>query len=456
MDPFTTVVGQLICQEFRLGRAGANLYVQILDGLRCQSTIGDVMHFGFGVDSIVRNLSATHEGGVLVILSAALAECYFENHAANTLWELVQLYKPANSGDPTPSPTQWLALIRQCSGVLTTDEFPRIAEYYMELHPQNSLDVGNPIQDPRPRKRGASSSQSVAEALLAVGKVSTGQIASITITGGADAGWLAALTDRFFNLRLVIYGIAGELLFKNFEDKERVQVIIMYELAYQEGDKKEIEVPGRLYCLRDATEFLLNKDHTYGSALLCGRVPWETALSLTFGSEFRRLMESASLFGTTIGAAARVFDAIAKAEDGVHHETARTCTNYLSFGRGQGFLSFACLRFPELLPLKIEMENVPKASLRETRGTYESTIANLKRACQCKICRSGMDQETYEENFCLVILRESIIVLLRALSGITTPEKLLPARAGIEWYYGRQMSVHRQFEMIEEEIARYG
>ncbi len=456
IDPFTTVVGQLICQEFKLGRAGARLYVDILNGLKCQSAMGDVMHLGFGIDSIVRNLSATYEGGILVVLSAALAECYFENHAANILWELVQLYKPSNSGDRTPSPTQWLALVRQCDGVLATDELPKVAEHFMQLHSQNSLDCSKSVIDPRPGKRGVSSPESIAEALLAIGKVSTGQIESITITGAADAGWLAALADRFFNLRLAIYGPEGDLAFENFGRNERAQITILYELASQEGEKKEIEVWGKLYCLRDATEFLQNKDGAYGSALVSGRVPWESALSFTFGPEFKRLLESTSNLGAAIGAAARMFDVVARAEDGVHHDTARTCTTYLSFGRGQGFITFASLRFPELSPLKSDMESVSRGSLRETRGTYESSLANLKRSCQCKICRMGIDQETQEEGFCLVILTESIIVLLRALSGITAPETLFPVRAGIEWYYGRQVSVHRQYEMIEEETARYG
>lgn len=456
IDPFTAVVGQLVCQDFKFGRTGTDLFVKILNGLQYHSTKGDVLHFGFGIDSIVRNLSASYEGGILVILSAALAECYFEDHAANILWELVQAYKAANSGDRIPSPTQWLALIRQCDGVLAIDEFPKFAEDLMRLHPQNSLDVGNSSLDLRPRKRGVSSPDSMAEALLAIGKVSTGQLEAITITGTADAGWLAALADRFFNLKLSIYGPEGVLLFTNLDQDERAQITVLYEMASEEGTKKEVEVPGKLFCLRDATEFLHNKHGVYGSALLSGRVPWENALSLTFGSEFSQLIEAPALFGTTIGAAARIFDAVARAEDGVHYDTTRTCTTYLSFGRAQGFVGFAYMRFPELLPLKKQMESASRAPFKEAQGNYESNVSNLKRMCKCKICEMGMDQETYAEGYCLVILTEAIIILLRALSGITGLEDLRPVRAGIEWYYGRQLSVHRQHEMIEQEIARYG
>ena len=271
IDPFTTVVGQLVCQEFKLGRAGANLFLRILSRLQCKSTIRDIMHFGFGVDSIVRNLSATSEGEVLIILTAALGEFYYENHAADILWELVQVYKPTSSGDRTPSPNQWLAVVRQCNGVLATDEFPKLAVHFMQLHPQNGL-----ISVSDFKRRGVSSPNSIADALLAVGKVSTGQLESIAISGGADAGWLAAMADRFFNLRLAIYGPRGELLHKNFDNQNRAQIQFLYEFPNYDldGEKKEIEVLGRLFRLSDATEFLQHKDGAWGSALLCGRVPW--------------------------------------------------------------------------------------------------------------------------------------------------------------------------------------
>ena len=224
IDPFITVVGQFVCREFKFGRDSIELYVKILNGLQCHSTGGDVLHVGFGIDSIVRTLSASYEGGVLVILSAALGECYFENHAANILWELIQVYKPQESKERTPSPTQWLALIRQCNGLLAADEFPTFAEELMRLHPQNSIDVSNPLADLRPKKRGVSSPDSLAEALLALGKVSTGQLKAINISGAADAGWLAALAHRLFNLNVSIYSPEGTLLFSNINKDERAQI----------------------------------------------------------------------------------------------------------------------------------------------------------------------------------------------------------------------------------------
>ena len=463
IDPFTTVVGQLVCQEFKLGRAGTRLFLEILNRLKCTSTLGDVIHFGFGVDSIVRNLSATAEGGTLVILAAALGECYYENHAADILYELVQVYKPANSDNRTPSPNQWLAIVRQCSGVLATDEFPKLAEHFMQLLPENNSLRSESDVD----RRGVASPNSLAEALLAMGRVSTSQLESITVSGGADAGWLAALAHRFFNLRVAMYSPMGELLFRNFDDQARVQIKVLYEHPVWKADgenKKDIEVQGRLFLLTDATDFLLRKDGALGSALLCGRVPWQNALSLTFGPAFRKLMECPTIIGKLIGAAARFFEAIAKAEKSLHNGTLRTCSTYLSSSSGQGLISSSILRFPELLPLRIHMESAASANFQGTQSTYEFNLANVKRMCQCKICESGVeDNDVVNEininnnvSFCLVILTEAIIVLLRAISAVEAPDDLAPVRAGIESFYDHQIDRHSHHQPGEDEVARYG
>ena len=444
IDPFTTIIGQMICREFKLGHDGAKLFLDILDSLKCNSTVGDVMHFGFGIDSIVRNLSATYEGGILVILCAALSECYYEHHAAKILFQLVQEYKPKDSSDHTPSPIQWLSLVRQCAGVLAADEFPVIAEHFMHLHPQNLLG-GQQLQvsllGRHPRRRGISSPESIAEAILAVGKVSTGQLETITITGTADAGWLAAVAHRFFNLRLSIFGPEGELLYKNFQPNERAQIKILYELASREGISKEMEISGKLYSLRDISEILVRKDGEYGSALLFGRLPWESALSLTFGSRYHRLTESVN-FGRALGAAARIFDLIHRLDRRIYEEIVMQESHYCSSGRGQGFISHAIMRFPELLPHKLNMENIPNVSFGETNGLYDSCLSNLQRSCSCPVCESTASrQEIQEQGFCLVVLTEAIIVLLRDLPAITVPEGLRPTRAGIQWYYVRQLDI---------------
>ena len=437
IDPFTTIIGQLVCREFKLGRDGTHLFIKILDGLTCKSALGNVMHFGFGIDSIVRNLSASYEGGVLVLLCAALAECYYETHAADILWELVQCSKPKDAGDRTPSPTQWLALVRQCAGVLATDEFPVVAEHFMHLHPKNQLVTSESPYAENSGRRGVCSSESMAMAILALGKVSKGQLESITITGTADAGWLAALAHRFFNLRLAIYGPDGDLLFSNLQPHERPQVEILYERKSDGGSAMELKVPSQMYRLEDMSVFFKRQDGDYGSALSCGRVPWERSLSLTFGRDFHRLNRSTE-FGTAIGAAARMYDLVFDTLDTPYVKA--IVLNHCSSGRGQGLISFAVLRFPELLPHQPHMENIG-SSLAETQNLYRSSVQKIEKLCYCVRCRGGWTTATTAVRFCLVNLTGAIINLLRTLSAVSVPDDLRPTRAGLEWYYKRQANI---------------
>ena len=84
-------------------------------------------------------------------------------------------------------------------------------------------------------------------------------------------------------------------------------------------------------------------------------------------------MDLPSAFGSVLGAAARVFDAVAKAKDGVQYDTMKTCTTYFATSKGQGLMSFAIIRFPELFPLKSYMEHSPEVSFQEICSNYNQT-----------------------------------------------------------------------------------
>jgi hypothetical protein len=94
VDQYTVVVGQIIWGNFKLNVRGARRLEAAIMELKWMNTIGNMLHFGFGVDSVVRNLAATEEGGILVALCAAATESFLPDHAANIFWELVRISKP--------------------------------------------------------------------------------------------------------------------------------------------------------------------------------------------------------------------------------------------------------------------------------------------------------------------------------------------------------------------------
>lgn len=172
VDPFTIIVGQTMCRLFELGRQGEKRLRGIIESLPIHNTMGNIVHFGFGADSVVRNLSSTYEGGILVAIAASATECYKIDHTADILWEMVQLYKHSTPEEMTPSPMQWKALAKQCAGVLSGSEFPKIAEQLISLHSKNQLfPQGRNSLRADTKKRTVSTADTLAEALVIIGQI---------------------------------------------------------------------------------------------------------------------------------------------------------------------------------------------------------------------------------------------------------------------------------------------
>ena len=452
VDPFTTIVGQVVCQEFRLGSEGHDLLVRIIDGLIYKSAIGNVMHYGFGLDSIVRNLSATYEGGILVLLCAATSECYSEKHAAKIIWELMQLYQPETRNDYIPSVFQWLALVRQCNGMLARDEFPLMAERLMSMHPIKGLNVGLDFFGQvyiANKERRISSAASVASTILALGHVSLGRLERMTVTGGVDAGWLAALAIRFFNLRVSIHGEDAQVLYNNCGPDEVHQIDVIF--ASSDKPQHHLEVKSKLFVLQEFRTFFVNGPEVlYELSLLCGRVPWDRVLSLTFGRGFDVLI-STTCFGEAMGTAAYILEMMAglptfKGRTECKYENVR---NYFDFGSGQGFLTCAVMRFPELESQRTAMQSIGRKPLSVLEASYEDYMTQIQAACNCDLCTKRSYIDLLVKGSCSVIVMEAIIHLVKTLSGTTVTLDLSPNRAGIEWFYWQQVRFHERFASRE-------
>jgi len=455
VDQYTVIIGQIVCANFKLNVRGVQRLESAIMELKTMNTIGNMLHFGFGVDSVVRNLAATEEGGILVALCAAATETFALDHAANIFWELVRTFKAPEK--QIPSPMQWKALLKACAGTLAETEFPKMAEHFMHLHSENDrLSVGRYERDVTHRNaRGVSSPDTIAEALLAIGKVSTGELVSISIVGGGNAGWLAAIAQWIFDLRVAIFDHECELLYTNSPHESQPQVRIFFIKPHKDASDLKVAVRGKVYQLRDITEMFFMTENEFGSALVCSRVPWVNALSLTFGSEFKRLMDMPRSFSRALLSAGRVFDGIARAESQVLITERRYCQTYFADGRGRGFLSFAITLFPELEPLNGSIDTTVLRSFDSACESYSSSMAHINIGCGCVICTKGIEDGLFEERFCLALLVETIIVVVQSMSGISAPAALFPMRSGLEAFYRRQLKLHES-EKLQARMKKYG
>lgn len=434
----TLFVGQAIARSFQLGRGGKERLGEAIKNLSWMGTMGDIIHFGFGVDSVVRKLLDVDQGLVLVALCAATIECYDEDQAANIIWELVQL--DCELHHFTPSAPQWKSLIKTCAGMLASTSFPKFAEHFMSLQRFADSDEGFRSHD----RKCCSSPDNIAQALLGIRQVSTGKLLSIFIFGGSDAGWLAAVAEWLFDLRVVISTTTGQKLHTNCKDGDQVQVHVHFGKSSTDDRSQEIEVRRQIYHLRDISGIFERRDFNPGVSRVSGRVPWESALSHTFGSYFERLMNMERAFGYALGCAARVFEAIAKAETDIQHD-ASDCESYFSSSYGIGLVASMILTFPELWTLRQQMDVGAKKSTEEAIQAYDSSIMNIQSACACEICKAGgrVIGIAADGEYCLVFLVESILTLGRCLAGVSRAENLCPSLSGLQTWYRRQERLHQ-------------
>ena len=432
IDTYTLLVGQIVVAgSFLFGSKGRRRVEEAITSLPSMRSLGKIIHFGFGIDSVIRSLATTEEGACLVVLCAAAAECYPEDQAASIMWEMVRCYEAPDSF--RPSAIQWKALIRACAGSLSLSSFPEVAEHFFRL-----CSRGGGVPCDHPGIRSCSSSNSLAQALLGIGKVSTGELESITITGSSDAGWLAAIAEWMLDLRIVIVAFDGTLLHRNYDDTEQAHIRFLIDERNTEDSSKDLEIRTRTYHLQDYTDLLKTREGIKEQAIVCGRIPWSKALSATFGSYFNQFYQLKEAFGQALGSAARIFEAVKNAEFELDGYFTSNCSSYFASSYGKGFVNFACKRFPELNDFRPEMDQGASKSAEEALAAYRACCVIIASTCNCGECPAP----GFRRSFCLVFILETILFMTRSLSGIEVTEGLDPLLIGLQAFYQRQRDLH--------------
>jgi hypothetical protein len=488
VDPYTAVVGQAMCSKFQLAAVGRKRLDDALSSLSAVSSLGDVLYFGFGAEDIVRSLSKTEEGAICLAMCAALRDCYHEDVAVEVLLELARLTDVP--GKYMPSSFEWKALLNACSGALATTTFALQAEQLMSLsQAPERLGAFNALEASPSALRSCSSPKSVAEVLFAIARVTKGELKAITIVGGADAGWLAALSQWLCDCKVKVTRGDGSVVYQNVQDDEQVQLNFIFRAQEKNVNptSEELKLYNKTFILDDVSQIFRDEGRWLDGHVVSGRVAWDEALSKAFMGDFRKLMEMPFAVGLVIGSAARIFEAIAASDDRIPLKYRAACSSYCTNSFGGGFIMNTIFWFPELAKLQKYMEKAAKTTLEAAQGSYEVGIQNLKTACQCASCTSsysGFQVDTGEEDtamsdgeeesehgidsedediqdwdpdkFCLVILAETIICLSRSLAHMEVAKELYPMRSGLEVAYGRQLTLRRSSNLGRSSIKEIG
>jgi hypothetical protein len=459
IDPVTIVLGKRIAQQFSLGRVGEKRVGDAIDALRSYAGFNKVLLFGFGISSIPQLLTTHTEGLALVAISAALSEVYHENVATQILYEVLLESHQQLPREFTPSLQSWSKIVKACAGTFATTSFGKRAEHLMSLHRSETavFPAGDPEQfDDSWRSR--SSTKGIAQALINLGKISRKELESITIVGGGDTGFLAAVAEWLFDMNIIIVDSNAEPLYVNSGPGSVIHVYFVFKdrLEVSPSQNMELEAfqyPRKVFHLKDVSDILFTN---YGNdeIRVSGRLGWDHCLSSAFGSNnFEILKGLRSTFGTALGCAARIFEAVANSEPGIGFDTRKNWIYYTDAGSGHGYVQNLVYWFPELEFFETQSQEAVGFSYIDARNQYESCVSILKRNCPCFHCNLPGGKQT-PNGRCLVITMETILKAALVLSNVTVERCLEPKRTGFDRLYQRQVAARSRDDDTRERMER--
>ncbi|KAH7178852.1 hypothetical protein DER46DRAFT_633456 [Fusarium sp. MPI-SDFR-AT-0072] len=378
ISPLTIVVGQEMTSLFRLSTTGHERLIRALGELKSFSAIGDAIWFGFGIKHIVRVLAETGKGLTCLMLCTCLSEI----HPPKTCSEiLIRFADVCDAPDHLcPSASQLLNLVGACSGTLKSTTFACIAEQFMAFHRPY---VNDEYMD---------EAADVARALLAVARVSSGVLSSITLTGGRSCGWIAAISA------------GNATIYKSTTNDDSIRLLVIYGTAQSSN---QVQVNSTAYFINSVDKVMSSYKQRFDS-IISGTAPWNNCLFTTFGDSFTRLLGAKQDFGRLMGAAARVFKAL---------------TNSDTSGI---FDSDDCISWFGFQPVE----------------AYNQASESLASTCNCHYC-SG-DYSRAIGGYCLPVLAETIIFLIWNVSALQLHAGLKPYHSGLRFIYqlhaGRAMT----------------
>lgn len=432
LDPYTVAVGHVLGSQFRLSSKGRLNMQKALDNMNAYAGLQGVLWFGFGVKHPARAIGTTEQGTTLVALCAALAECFPHETAAEILNDMVSL---ESNLDMTPSVGEWLALVKSCAGILSTTMFTVRAEKLMGL--ENSEKSADPTD--------------IGTVLNAIGKITKHGWVSITIHGGKEARWIGALAEWLFGLTVTITNNQDEVVYTSCPNGQISQVNICSQSRHHnlhpdyrapKKRNKPLEIADRTFYIKAVDEVLLRYPgyKPYGGEMdtptMNGRVPWEICLSTVFGVLFKELMKRPDQVAGVISGAAKMYGAIAAAEEGVPTGVLETNVLYVDLSFGEAFIHNLLQWLPELSAIEQYLDqdsNIP--TFKDAASKYRASLKDIQHNCGCKLC-VGQAKETKEKEVnCQVVLMDLILRLGRLFSVVECVEGLYPKFTGLRKLY---------------------
>jgi hypothetical protein len=205
------------------------------------------------------------------------------------LSSLAKFSKPLRSSPRShkhilPSLPEWGALINVCAGAITDSEFAILVQKFSSI-----FDIRENLRILELHR--ATAPEALARALLKLAKVSDGSVKNVTIEGGVDCGWLAAVAKGILGLRISILDSGRQPLYLPIDQAAGTepQVTFICQNLASSISLQTAALSPACYVPRGISSFRINmhgnpESSTSQHFFSKGRSEWSTILHDTFGT----------------------------------------------------------------------------------------------------------------------------------------------------------------------------
>ncbi|MCJ1321689.1 hypothetical protein MMC15_007034 [Xylographa vitiligo] len=423
-------MAQALFSQFNLPAEGQLRLQDSLSKLKAFSSFGNLIWFGIGVKHIVRSLAETEQGACCTAICACLSVCYKTEFSARVLKEFCDSSNIPRS--LTPALSQWATLVDVCAGSVEASGFPLLVEGLSRLF--------SPRRDGHYAFETVTSPQAFAAALVELGKLSKGNLRSVTIRGGVDCACLAAIAEWLLALRIEIRDLSGSCLYqsgaRDIEDPQVTFLILSEAIPIQD---QLLTTTYRVCDVRSGKlEFNADTKQLYFSS---GRSAWSNVLHNAFGTIIDKLTDQncllsfAQILCDTLRPCIQGNDSFANLNPWDDPATMKESDAQ------QTLLRFATRRFPELAKLN----DVPMYKLRYNMLDSGTPRSRLRDECGCRYCKlrySDHEAQVSSENvssLCLCRCAAAICEFLWILSWLDLDDTITPSSTGFLMLYAAQV-----------------
>ncbi|KAF1944724.1 hypothetical protein EJ02DRAFT_463819 [Clathrospora elynae] len=449
LDTATIAVSLTMFNRFALNTQSQKKILDALSSLRSFSSYGKLVWFGFGINSITKELAASEQGMACVALCACMNLSYESFFAAGVLREFCKLL-----GAPpglVPSIHQWKTLVDICAGSLYDSKFPVLLEgITRHVVPVSEKVLSRPT-----------SQEALAKAIAALADVSTGKLDHVTVAGGLDCIWLAAISEWLLSLEVEIRYSSGLTVYKsprNGEDRRPMVTII-----YVSDNEQPIHL-SKCYIVPKGVKFW-NSSSPGTASFTGGRSEWNSILSDTFGPCFGTLIhediqQKFALFMSFNAQLTESYYRYGLKPGNAHHSVAsrisflRRIHFAHSASKGQALLASASQNLPELAGILGNAKSIETESHVDT--ALADCIRHMRSKCTCHWCRDSTTlHDCDDQPFCVLLVAETIFVFLWILSAVELDSSLRPSSCGLQLLYRKLQARAHPEKTIQRQQERW-